>query len=65
MSFRQRADADTIYAPDAFDSQIGKTVPVRVLNRPMSAIIVAATVSEDGTEVEMTIDTSEDIPELA
>lgn len=45
------------FAHDAFDSQVGRTVPLRVEGSPNAeATVVAAEVSDDGRAVTLTLD---------
>jgi hypothetical protein len=53
----ERAPAGTVFAPDAFASQIGTTVPFKLENEVIAeARIIAVVVSDDGTEAVMTFD---------
>jgi hypothetical protein len=57
VTFIQRAGEHVIYAPTAFDSQIGKEVPLKTgVAGPVVAIvtIVAAEVAKDGRSVLLT-----------
>jgi hypothetical protein len=57
LTFRQRAEPGTRFAPDAFESQLGKEIPL-LINSHQNGVahLLAAKVSEDGTEVELTIE---------
>lgn len=46
------------FAPDAFDTQVGRTVPFRIEGSPdvAEATLLAAEVSDDGTSVTLTLD---------
>ncbi|MHC0429921.1 hypothetical protein ACX6XY_07010 [Streptomyces sp. O3] len=54
----QSAEPGTVFAPDCFDSQTGRTVPLRVEGLPegTEATVVAAAVAGDGTSVDLTLD---------
>lgn len=56
FSFRQRAGEHTVYAPTAFDNEIGKTIPLHASGRIATATIVGVKVSDDGTEAEFTLE---------
>jgi hypothetical protein len=51
VQFNQSADPGSRFAPDAFDSQIGKTVPMNIGGRPIEGgcKILAVEVTDDGT----------------
>ena len=54
----QPAAPGEVFALDAFDSQIGRIVPVTVEGRPspMRATVVAVEVKADGSGVQFTLD---------
>jgi hypothetical protein len=53
----QRAPEHQQFAPGCFDSQIGKTVPLKYEGRQIdNCKIVGAEVSGDGTEVALTVE---------
>lgn len=57
FTMAMKAGADTAYAPGVFDAQIGSTTRVKLPGgRWVEGIIRAASVSEDGSEVEVTIE---------
>lgn len=58
VAFTQPADPGTTFAPDVFESQIGRTVPMNIEGREIEegCKILAAQVSDDGTSVELTVD---------
>lgn len=62
--FRQQAADGTLYAPDAFESQIGKTLPFTVGDWTGPATLRAAEVVDVGRAVLLTVDT-EDMPDGA
>jgi hypothetical protein len=63
LSFLQPAPDGARFTPDSWDSQIGKTVPFNVGERVSRCTLVAARVSDDGSAVELTIDTADLAPE--
>lgn len=63
FKMRQEAASGQRFAPDAFDSAIGRTVPIMVSDGGLGtgvpsgeATLVAAVVADDGLSVELTID---------
>lgn len=61
IQLRQPAPAGSGYAPNAFDSQIGKEVPFNIDgNRRGLCAIVAAEVTEDGSAALLTVDVPDD-----
>lgn len=61
LTIVHRAEENERFASTAFDSQIGKDVPIRFDTESVPGRVVAAQVSPDGTEVTLTID----VPETA
>lgn len=57
VKFVQKAEPGTLFHPGIMASQVGKTVPVR--SSEGTAKVVDAVVSEDGSEVELTLELSE------
>ena len=54
VSFRHRAGEFERFAPDAFASQVGKRVPLRIDDHAVAdCVIIDAVVSDDGSEVEI------------
>jgi len=49
-------DPERRFAPDAFESQRGQTIPVKVGDWATTAILVDAEVSDDGQRVSLTLD---------
>jgi hypothetical protein len=45
-----------VYAPTAFDSQIGKSIPVIIGDRSEPGILVAAEVVSEGRAVKLTLE---------
>ncbi len=57
VTTEQYAGPHTTFAPDAFDSQIGRTVPLTLDGETIdTATLTEAQVSEDGAYVEFTFD---------
>lgn len=56
ITMRQGAPDGGVFAPTAFDSQIGKDVPVRVEGRTLPGRLVDADVADDGRDVLLTFD---------
>lgn len=58
LSIQQPAAPGERFAHDAFDSQVGRTVPLHIEGSPdaAEATVVAAEVSDDGTAVKLTLD---------
>jgi hypothetical protein len=66
MQMNQPAGDGERFTPDAFVSQVGKTVPVRVSNdRTVDGRVVAAAVAADGRSVEFTLDVDLDAGALS
>jgi hypothetical protein len=63
IKYVQPAAPGEMFAPDAFASQIGKTLPLSLEGDPTErdCKLVGATVSEDGTSVELTLEV-DDLP---
>lgn len=57
VKFVQRAEAGSVFDSGMMSTQIGKTVPVRQTEG--TAKVMDAVVSEDGSEVELTLDLSD------
>lgn len=62
FSFIQRAAEHEVFAPTAFDSQIGKTIPVKTDSGSTPGLVVAAEVSADGKQVVLTVEIEEQSP---
>lgn len=56
IGMKVRAGPDEVFAPDAFDSQIGKTVPVRLPGLSRRGRVVGAQVSPDGRSCTLTVE---------
>ena len=58
VSTSETAAHGELFAHDAFESQVGRTVPLRIEGSPdaAEATVVAAEVSDDGTAVTLTLD---------
>jgi hypothetical protein len=56
LTSSQYAPSGEVFAHDAFDDQVGRTVPLRVEGSPdvAQATVIAAEVSDDGTSVAFT-----------
>ncbi|WP_030248120.1 hypothetical protein [Streptomyces sp. NRRL S-455] len=56
VQFSQPADPGSRFAPDVFDSQIGKTVPMNIEGQPIEGgcKIIAVEVAEDGASATFT-----------
>jgi len=64
MTFNQPAPDGSNFSADAFDSQIGKEIPVNVgRSQPVRGVILSAVVADDGRSAEITID-APDTPDL-
>jgi hypothetical protein len=63
LSFSQSAAPGEQFAHDAFDSQVGRSVPFRVEGAAdaAEATVVAAEVSDDGTRVTLTLDVPDEV----
>jgi hypothetical protein len=66
MTQRPRATEPEIpgerFAHDAFDSQVGRTVPFRIEGADATeATVVGAKVSDDGTSVTLTLEVPDDV----
>lgn len=58
IKYVQSADPGQSFAPDAFDSQVGKTAPMNIGGRPVEGgcKVVGADVSENGSSMELTLE---------
>jgi hypothetical protein len=57
----QRAEEHTVYAKNAFASQVGKEMPVTVAGQPIgTGKLLAAQVSDDGADVSLTFEVPDD-----
>jgi len=64
LTFLHRAEPGERFARTAWDNQIGKTVPFNIGERRIRyrCILIAAEVSEDGSSVQLTIETDDVTP---
>jgi hypothetical protein len=62
FTITHRAGEHERFALTAFDSQIGKDTPVKTPRGAVPGRIVAATVTDDGTAVELTIEVPDGSP---
>ena len=62
VKYTQPAPSGEVFAPDAFASQVGKTIPLTLEGSPAErdCKLVAAEVSDDGTSVEFTLEVDDD-----
>jgi hypothetical protein len=58
--FSQKAADGMVFSPDLFAAQIGREVPIT--GTEMTAKIMDAVVSEDGSEVVLTLELPDDFP---
>ena len=67
VSISEPAAPGERFAHDAFDSQVGRTVPFRVEGSPdaAEATVLAAEVSDDGRAVTLTLDVPDGLLSLA
>lgn len=57
VDINQSAPSNVRFAPDVFDSQVGRTVPLRIEgSADAEAVVVDAKVAEDGTSVTLTLE---------
>lgn len=58
IEVEQPAEPGTTFALDAFDSQIGRTVPMNIAGRAVDGgcKVVAAEVADDGRSVSLTLE---------
>lgn len=62
IQVEQPASDGSTFAPDAFASQIGKTVRLNIEGAPASECkVVAAEVAEDGASVVLTLEVPDDV----
>lgn len=61
----QRAGEHQRFAPAAFDSQIGKTIPVNYGTGSTPGKLVSAEVSTDGGQVTLTVEVEDHAPSAA
>lgn len=60
MTLRLRASRGERFAPDAFDDQLGKEIPLTFSSRQLGLTrLIAAKVNEDGSVVDLTIEVVE------
>lgn len=65
IRYRDEAPANSVFAPDAFASQVGKEVPLHVGFEPRgTAQLISARVAADGLSAELEIDTSDHVAEV-
>lgn len=57
FTFTIQAGTHERFAPNAFDSRIGQSVPFKEGEENFTATVVAAKVSTDGSQVELTVQT--------
>lgn len=63
MSYSQPAPHGATFAPNAFDEQIGKEIPVRIPGGDTeTGRVVAAKVADDGRSVELELDLPIELP---
>jgi hypothetical protein len=62
IAFSQSAPAGEVFAPDAFDSQIGKVIPVRLPNGERSGRLTGAVVAPDGRSAELKVQLDVELP---
>ena len=56
FTITEPAEPQTVFAADAFDNQIGKTIPITIGTTQTDGKLVAATVADDGRSVELTVE---------
>lgn len=58
LSYTQSSAPGERFAPDAFDGQIGKVVPMNIEGRPVEGgcTVVGASVADDGRSVQLTLE---------
>jgi hypothetical protein len=65
ITMRRPAGPHTVFGPAAFDSQIGREIPVRVgeqsADEAQTGTIVAAKVAPDGTWVDLTVEVPDNV----
>jgi hypothetical protein len=52
------------FAPQSWDSQVGKTVPVLIGDRTVPGTLIGAKVIDDGLSVELTLEVDASLPEI-
>jgi hypothetical protein len=56
FTITEQAEPHTVFAATAFDSQIGKTIPIKFGAGQADGKLVAAEVAEDGGSVTLTVE---------
>jgi len=64
IAMDQPAPDGGVFAPNAFDSQVGKTVPLNVGGETTTCTITAAKVADDGLSVEVCLDVPDGVAQL-
>jgi hypothetical protein len=63
MSYKQPAPDGATFASDAFDSQVGREIPVNVEgSEATTGRLIAARVADDGKSVELQLDVDVELP---
>jgi len=65
VKVRQDAPPGAGFAPDAFDRNVGRVIPVLGAAGGTTGRVVAAEVAPDGSHVQFTLEVDDDTPELA
>jgi len=61
FKFVERAGEHTVFAPRSWDRQVGKVIPIRLPDgSSRRGELLAAKVSADGSEVELTVSVSDE-----
>lgn len=61
FTYTQPAGENTKFAPNAFDSQIGKEITLNTPSGVERAIVLSTVVSNDGSSAEITVETAADL----
>jgi phage head maturation protease len=65
FTITQPAGPHEVFAADAFDAQVGKTIPVNISGRTVDGVLTAATVDADGRTAHLTIEVADGSPVAA
>ncbi|MFJ6841354.1 hypothetical protein ACIQRE_01645 [Streptomyces griseoluteus] len=62
ICFQQPAPEGEVFAPDAFDTQVGKEIPIRLETRTVTGRLIKAVVAADGRSADLTVEADDLTP---